>query len=319
MEKAKRIISGLIIGIVGYVIFALLVHIGALNEYFVQLMMIIGINIILAVSLNLVLGFTGQFTLGHAGFMSVGGYTAAVLTLIFNVPFLLALLIGGAMASLFGLVIGIPTLRLKGDYLAVTTLGFGEIIRVMIVNIDYLGGARGFPGIPKMTTFLWVYVFAIVSVIIISNIIKSTHGRAMISIREDEIAAESIGINTTKYKVHAFVIAAFFAGLAGGLYAHYFRYLDPGSFNFSRSFEMVTYVVAGGMGSLSGSVIAAILLTLLPEGLRFLGLQQYRMFIFSILLLLLMLFRPQGLLGNKEVSFNIFNKISLKKKFGGNK
>ncbi|MFZ5968075.1 MAG: branched-chain amino acid ABC transporter permease [Bacillota bacterium] len=289
-----------------YLILMGLMNTGILNNYYIQILIVFGINIILAVSLNLVLGFTGQLALGHAGFMSVGGYTAAILTMKLGLPFPLVLIAGGMLAALFGFLIGMPILRLKGDYLTITTLGFGEIIRVIIVNLDFLGGPRGLPGIPKKTTFTIVYLITILSVMVIYNIINSSQGRAMKSIREDEIASEAMGINTTSYKLKAFVIASFFAGVAGGLYAHYFMFLDPSSFNFLKSTEILTFVVLGGMGSLSGSILAAGVLTYLPELLR--SFSEYRMIIYSASLIMLMLFRPQGLLGTKELSFDMFKK-----------
>jgi len=301
-----------------YAILAFLIETKILNDFYVQVLMIIGINIILACSLNLVIGFTGQLALGHAGFMSVGAYTAAVLTMNFHVPFLIAMICGGLMAAAFGLAIGIPTLRLKGDYLAITTLGFGEIIRVFIVNIDYLGGPRGLPGIEKHTNYTWVFVITVLSVLAIRFIINSSHGRAMISVREDEIAAEAMGINTTKYKVAAFAIAAFFAGIGGGLYAHLVRFVDPLTFNFLKSIDYVVFVVAGGMGSLTGSIVGATALTLLPEALRLLSLAKYRMLVYAVLLLILMLFRPQGLFGSKEISLKVFSGLGLKRA-GGDK
>lgn len=277
-----------------------LISLDILNSYYSQILVIVGINIILAVSLNLVIGYTGQLALGHAGFMSVGGYAAAILTLKLHLPFPVVLILGGLVAALFGFLIGIPTLRLKGDYLAITTLGFGEIIRVAVVNIDALGGARGLAGIPKKTNFAIVFFITFAIIIIAYNLIRSSYGRAMISIREDEIAAEAMGVNTTRYKIIAFVMASFFAGIAGGLYAHYFMFLDPKSFDFLKSFEILTFVVFGGMGSLSGCILSATILTTLPEALR--PIAEYRMVIYSASLVLLMIFRPEGLLGTKEIS-----------------
>lgn len=283
-----------------------LISLEILNNYYTQILIVICINIILAVGLNMIIGFTGQLALGHAGFMSVGGYAAAILTLKLHLPFPIVLLAGGVVAAFFGLLIGIPTLRLKGDYLAISTLGFGEIIRVLIVNIDALGGARGLAGIPKKTNFAIVFFVTVGIILIIRNVMTSSHGRAMLSVREDEIAAEAMGINTTKYKIMAFVMAAFFAGIAGGLYAHYFMFLDPKSFDFLKSTEILTFVVLGGMGSLSGCVLATGVLTILPEALR--SISEYRMVIYSASLILLMIFRPQGLLGTKELSsLKIFN------------
>lgn len=300
-----------------YGIFYVLREQDILNPYYVQILILIGINIILAISLNLVIGFTGQLALGHAGFMSIGGYAAAFLSLKYNLPFPVVLIAGGLTASLAGYLIGLPILKLKGDYLAITTLGFGEIIRVLIVNMDFIGGPRGLSGIPKHTTFEWVYIITILTVLIIYNIINSSHGRAMISVRDDEIAAEAMGINTTKYKTLAFVIAAFFAGVAGGLYAHYFMFLDPKSFDFLKSMEIVTFVVFGGLGSLTGSIFSSAILTALPEALR--EFANYRMVIYAVSLVILMLLRPQGLMGTKELSLKPVKKLFNKSKIRGEK
>ena len=293
----------------------------AMNPYFFQVLILIGINIILAVSLNLVNGFTGQFSIGHAGFMAVGAYTSAMFSMgpgkamlaalaAAGLPvavtqgavLLVALLLGGALAAVFGWVVGLPSLRLRGDYLAIVTLGFGEIIRVLILNIDAVGGARGLPGIPHWADFFWVFLGVAVVLALARNLAHSTHGRAMFAIRDDEIAAEALGVDTTRYKVAAFVIGAFFAGVAGGLFAHYLSYLNPNTFTFLKSIEIIAMVVLGGMGSLSGSVLAAILLTLLPEVLR--PVKDYRMVIYSLLLIVLMITRPQGLLGTRELSLS---------------
>jgi branched-chain amino acid transport system permease protein len=209
--------------------------------------------------------------------------------------FFLALVCGGVVASIFGLLVGIPSLRLKGDYLAITTLGFGEIIRVIIQNLDFLGAARGFTGIAKMSNFFWVYASAAVLIFLTHNLIHSTYGKGFLAVRDDEIAAEAIGINATRYKVIAFVAGAFFAGIAGGLYAHFVTYINPSQFGFLRSFEIVVMVVVGGMGSIVGVILAAILLTILPEALR--AIAQYRMVIYALLLIVIMISRPQGLFG----------------------
>jgi branched-chain amino acid transport system permease protein len=296
-------------------------HIG---PYEYDIILSIGINIILAVSLNLVNGYTGQFSLGHAGFMSVGAYSAACFTtyglfilnflgrlgsfLSVSIFFGLALLIGGLAAGLTGLLVGIPSLRLKGDYLAIVTLGFGEIIKVVIENVDALGGARGFSVPAAYTNLFWVYAMAAVTIYVVLNLVNSTYGRGFLTVRDDEIAAEAMGINTTKYKVLAFSLAAFFAGIAGGLYAHFKQYINPEGFNFLKSVDIVTMVILGGMGSTAGVVIAAILLTILPEALRTLAdspalphwlgpLLANRMIPYSLLLIILMLTRPQGLFG----------------------
>jgi branched-chain amino acid transport system permease protein len=279
-----------------------------LNRYYSRIIILICINVILAISLNLVIGVTGQLTLGHAGFMSIGAYAASMLTLQMNMPFPMALLFGGIFAGIIGLLIGIPTLRLKGDYLAITTLGFGEIIRVVITNIDQLGGGRGLSGIPPKTNFAWVFFIMVFTILIIYNIARSSQGRAMMSVREDEIAAEAMGINTTKYKIMAFVTGSFFAGIAGGLFAHYLMYIKPEQFNFLKSVDIVTYVVMGGMGSLTGSALSTSILTMLPEALRFLN--DYRMIIYPLALIVIMRFRPQGLMGTKELSMRMIDKFS---------
>jgi len=289
----------------------------AMNPYYFQILMLVGINIVLAVSLNLVNGFTGQFSIGHAGFMAVGAYTSAMFTLELGAPLvaswhgvpppvahgfalLMALLAGGLLAAAAGWLVGLPSLRLRGDYLAIVTLGFGEIIRVLILNIDAIGAARGLPGIPQYATFFWVYGSVVAVIVLARHLAQSTHGRALFAIRDDEVAAEALGVDTTRYKVLAFVLGAFFAGVAGGLFAHFLSYLNPSSFTFLKSIEVIAMVVLGGMGSISGSVIAAVVLTLLPEVLR--PVKEYRMVIYSLILIVLMITRPQGLLGTRELS-----------------
>lgn len=293
-----------------------------LNPYYARILMLAGINVILAVSLNLINGFTGQFSLGHAGFMAIGGYVSAYLSLRFGATLialaggtpdapslvgsalvlLVGLAAGAALAALAGLAIGVPTLRLKGDYLAIATLGFGEIIRVVFLNIEAVGGARGLPGIPPYANFFWVFLFVVLALVFHWNLVRSRHGRALLSVREDEIAAESLGIPTTRYKVVAFTIGAAFAGVAGGLFAHYNTYLHTNMFTFVRSIEVVTMVVLGGMGSITGSILAAVILTVLPEALR--GIKEYRMVIYSVLLIVLMISRPQGIFGMKELDLS---------------
>ena len=269
-----------------------------------SMLMDVGIAIIMATSLNLTTGMLGQLALGHAGFMAIGAYTAALVTKHMAVDialsFPLGLIAGGLMAAAFGIVIGVPALRLKGDYLAIITLGFGEIIRVIINNLPFTGGAMGLIGINRATTFSYVYVVMVLIVISLFTLGRSRHGRAIISIRENEVAAESTGIPTTRYKIFAFTLAAFFAGIAGGLYAHKMGTLSPATFDFNKSIEYLVMVVLGGMGSLTGSIVAATVLTMLPEMLRFLA--DWRMLIYSIVLILMMLFRPKGLLGTLEFS-----------------
>ena len=298
--KIHRSIWILVAAIVASGIFTLFEK--SINAYYFQILIYIGINIILASSLNLINGFAGQFSLGHAGFMAVGAYTAAVTTSalglqrgeIWSLPgFLLALVFGGLMAALFGLMVGIPTLRLKGDYLAITTLGFGEIIRVIVQNLDFLGGARGYTGIPKLANSFWVFSTVAAVIFLIANLINSTYGKSFLAVRDDEIAAEAVGISSTRVKVVAFITGAFFAGIAGGLYAHFVTYINPQQFSFLKSFEIVVMVIIGGMGSIIGVVLSAILLTILPEALR--SVSQYRMVIYSLLLVIIMITRPQGL------------------------
>jgi len=272
------------------------------NRYYLGIAVDVGVNIILAVSLNLINGHTGQFSLGHAGFMAVGGYTAAKLTLVFGaaVPpamqpllFLAAILLGGTVAAVAGLAVGIPSLRLRGDYLAIVTLGFGEIIRVIFQTSEFFGAATGLTGITKMTTLGWAWAFAAITVYVVACIVNSTYGRGFIAVHDDEIAASAMGINPTRYKVTAFVIGAFFAGIAGALYAHHKLVLKPDGFDFVKSIEIVVMVILGGMGRTAGVILAAIILTILPELLR--PVAEYRMIIYSLLIIALMLTRPQGL------------------------
>ena len=286
------------------IVFSFLVSLFArqINAYWLFISYDIGINIILAVSLNLINGHTGQFSLGHAGFMAVGAYTAAKISIVFSdkipaqltpVLFLAALLAGGLLAALAGLAVGVPTLRLRGDYLAIVTLGFGEIIRVILENMDSVGGASGLKDIPHLTTFFWAWSFAAITVFVVTSIVNSTYGRGFIAVHDDEIAASSIGVNPVRYKVTAFVFGAFFAGIAGGLYAHHKQFLSPTGFDFLKSIDIVMMVILGGMGRTAGVIVAAILLTLLPEFLR--GFAEYRMILYALLIILLMILRPQGL------------------------
>ena len=289
-----------------YGLLMLIVGSGLLNRYQINQLIPIGYNIILAVSLNLAAGYLGQLPLGHAGFMAVGAYTSALFTLNTSLPggieFPISLVLGGLAAGVCGILIGLPALRLRGDYLAIITLGFGEIIRVIIRNLGFTGGATGLRGIDKYTSVTSVFIVIVIAIYVIKAIMNSRHGRAILSIREDEIAAESCGIPTTRYKVTAFAISAMFAGVAGGLYAHYIGILDPNNFGFMNSIEILVMVVLGGMGSMVGSVISASALTILPEALR--GFEDYRMIAYSLLLVAVMIFRPKGLFGSRDFSFN---------------
>ena len=295
-----------LIAVVGlYIVFSLLIDGGVLSRSNKSTLLDVGIAIIMATSLNLTTGFLGQLALGHAGFMAIGAYTAAIITKSMTtvdiaISFPLGLIAGGLVAAVFGLVIGVPVLRLKGDYLAIITLGFGEIIRVILNNLSITGGAMGLIGIKRATNFTYVYVIMVLIVACLFTLARSRHGRAILSIRENEVAAESTGIPTTRYKIFAFTLAAFFAGIGGGLYAHKMGTLSPATFDFNKSIEYLVMVVLGGMGSITGSVVAAAVLTLLPEVLRFLS--DWRMLIYSVVLILMMLFRPKGLLGTAEFS-----------------
>jgi branched-chain amino acid transport system permease protein len=283
-----------------------------MDPYFLRIVVLIGLNIILATSLNLINGITGQFSLGHAGFMALGAYVTGAAMHRFNPAnpvigqlwLVGLLLVGGIVAAVAGLIIGIPTLRLTGDYLAIATLGFGEIIYVIINSTDQIGpfeigGASGLHGIPIHTTFFWTYACVIVCVVCVWRLAYSTKGLAFRAVREDEIAASAMGVDTTYHKVAAFVIGAFFAGVAGGLYASYEGNLAPEYFRFTKSIEIVVMVVLGGSGSITGCILAAVVLTFAPEFLRFFS--DWRMVIYSLVLILMMLIRPEGLLGNREI------------------
>ena len=329
MEKKQKRIPMPLRYLINTVLFAAFLFLGNLliNEHIIstylsKVIVLIGINIILAVSLNIATGYLGQLPLGHAGFMAVGAYAGGIFMKAVPVqamlkagdtagaiPYiLLALLISAIVAGIFGIIIGIPALRLRGDYLAIITLGFGEIIRVILTNIDsvlgfdFTYGAAGLKRIPKYSTFTLVFICVVVCCYIIHTIMKSRHGRAILSIREDEIASESVGIQTTYYKTFAFVISAMMAGIAGCLYAGYLGSLYPSTFRFMKSIEILVMVVLGGMGSMLGSILSAIVLTILPELLR--SFSDYRMVVYSLALVVMMIFRPKGLLGSYDFSLS---------------
>ncbi|AHV96081.1 ABC transporter [Paenibacillus sabinae T27] len=306
----KKFWLGIIAAVALYGVVQVLLTTGGLDDVQESMLLLICVNVILAVSLNLINGITGQFSIGHAGFMSVGAYTSAILTLDYDVPFIFAILAGGILAAICGVLIGMPTLRLKGDYLAIATLGFGEIIRIVLLNTEYVGGASGLSGIPAKSTWTIMFFFMLITIVLINNFIRSTHGRACLAIRENEIAAEAMGINTTLYKVIAFTIGALFAGIAGGLSAHTFYVITPGSFNFLKSFEILVMVVLGGLGSTAGSIVGAVFVTLLYTYLR--DFPEWRMIIYSIVLILMMIFRPGGLLGSTKFSLKKLGKKEAK-------
>lgn len=319
----KRIIRKLLpIAVItlSYFIIVYLRSMGIVNNYYIQILMYVGINIIMTASLNLVNGFTGQFCIGHAGFMSLGAYGASIITtLIFggaNVTgimqtpiFLLGLMAGGLVAGAIGFLIGLPTLKLKGDYLAIVTLAFGEIVRAFLRLIQPIGGARGMIGIPMWGTLAWVFAITTVVLYFCRNIIYSKFGRAFVAIRDNEIAADTMGINTTRYKIISFVFAAFLAGVAGGLYAHVVGFIQPDTFGFVKSADYLVYLYAGGIGSFTGSILGASILTIIPEALRFLA--NWRIVIYSLTLIIIMLYRPTGIFGGREISALKIKRSSL--------
>jgi branched-chain amino acid transport system permease protein len=292
-----------------YIIVKVFISVGIIDSYLQATLTTICINIILAASLNLITGFTGQFSLGHAGFMSIGAYACALTTLRMSTTsgFLIGTLIGAVAASIIGFLVGLPTLRLKGDYLAIATLGLSEIIKVIFINMDKVtNGAAGLSFIPRLVNWNWLFIYTVCVLLLITNFIKSTHGRACIAIREDEIAAEAMGIHSTKYKVTAFTIGAFCAGIAGAMYSSFFSYIDPNLFGFAKSIDVLVIVVFGGLGSTSGSVLAAIVLALISTYLS--TFSELRMVLYALLLIIIMLFRPQGLLGTRELSLSMFRR-----------
>jgi len=263
--------------------------------YVLTIGLFVGINLIMALGLNLITGVTGQLSIGHAAFMSIGAYASAIATVNYHIPFLMGVLIGGLVAGLIGIIIGFPTLRLTGDYLAIATLGFAEIVRVVFTNLKITNGAVGFLGIEGDTTFPIVMTLAVLVICAMVWLENSRNGRAMLAIREDEVAASAVGINTTLYKIQAFAIGSFCAGVGGALFAHTTTFIQPTDFGFLKSVDILSIVVLGGLGSIPGTIIGAIVLTAAPEVLR--PLSNYRMMVYGILLIVIMIFRPYGLMG----------------------
>jgi branched-chain amino acid transport system permease protein len=323
--------------LVGFALLALFSPFVSHDTHGGHIALMVAVNIVAAVGLNLINGHTGQFSLGHAGFMAAGAYAAALVTMklgpaagetasfvVRHGVFGLALVTGGAVAAVCGFAIGLPTLRLRGDYLAIVTLGFAEIIRVVVENSDTLGRARGLNGIAPYTDCFWAYGAALVAVYITGSLVNSTYGRGFLAVRDDEIAAGAMGVNTTRCKVTAFVFGAFFAGVAGALYAHLTQTISPEAFGLDRTVDIVVMVILGGMGNTFGVVFAAILLTVLPEGMRYLaGIESLpepvrefarnRMLLYAALLIVFMLLRPQGLFGG----WNVFEKLGRRFARGG--
>lgn len=283
-----------------------------LPPYLLMIGLFIGINLIMALGLNLITGVTGQLSLGHAAFMSIGAYASAIATVNYHVPFLGGVLIGGLVACLFGIVIGFPTLRLTGDYLAIATLGFAEIVRVQFTNMKITNGAIGFLGIQGSTTFPIVMTIAVITIVLMVWLENSRNGRAMLAIREDEVASSAVGINTTLYKIQAFAIGAFCAGVGGALFAHTTTFIQPTDFGFMKSVDILSIVVLGGLGSIPGTIIGAIVLTAAPEILR--PLANYRMMVYGVLLVIIMIFRPYGLLGGVNLRQAVRRAFMLTKK-----
>lgn len=287
-----------------FTLITLMMNVGILGSYHQITLYNICINIILAVSLNLIIGICGQFSLGHAGFMCIGAYSAAIVVRSMGnmMGFGLGILAGLIISSIAALIVSIPTLRLRGDYLAIATLGFAEIIRIAVLNMDITNGAAGLTGIPKLTTWPLLFVLMVISVVIVTNFGRSRQGRACISVREDEIASEAMGINTTRYKTTVFVVGAMLASVAGALYACNFYVIKPDLFTFNKSIDILVMVVFGGMGSITGSVIAAVFIGILNTVLQ--SFASLRMIIYGVVLVAIMIFRPSGLLGTKEFTFS---------------
>jgi branched-chain amino acid transport system permease protein len=296
-----------------------------LNSYIVQLIMFVCINIVMTVSLGVINGFTGQFSIGHAGFMAIGAYVAVFFTtIIFQMTglsapqrllgyplFFIAVGIGGIFAAVAGFLIGLPTLRLKGDYLAIVTMAFGEVIRTIIRVSEPLGGPRGVGGLPAYTNFTIVFGFSVMSVWLMRNFLFSTYGRASRAIRDNEVAAEIMGVDSTRQKVLVFSLSAFFAGCCGGFYAHILQYIHPDNFTFFKSLEYLIYLYIGGANSIGGAISGAVIFTFMPELLR--QLQTWRMVIYSMALVLVMIFRPDGILGDREFPFMYHQRMRIKR------
>lgn len=283
-----------------------------LSWYYLKgIIMLAGIYLLPVLGLSLLTGFTGLFSFGHAGFMAIGGYTTAFMMMKLKVPFIPAILMGGLFAAFFSFIIGKLTLKLKGDYFCIATLGFGEAIRLLLDNIQYFGGARGWPGLPLKTTLITVIIIDIIAVILLRNIIRSRHGRNMIAVREEELASSIIGIDTFKYKMISLVISAFYAGVGGGLLGTYLGFLQPKIFSLTRSTELTIIVIFGGLGSLTGSVVGTILLIALPEILR--SFANWRLVVYGVIVVFIMIARPEGLMGGKELSFDVLRNLFRKR------
>ncbi len=315
----KNMLIPLMFALAAIFIPGILIQYYIIDAYTAQILTLAAINTIMAISVNIICGITGQLSLGQAGFMAIGAYSCIIFTQNFGIPMYVSIVLAGLFTALASILIGFPTLKLKGDYLAIVTLGFGEIIRVLLVNLkDLTGGPNGIrfedPQAVNMTlnsSLAWyvIIIALVIIIILLQNFLRSTYGRAILAVREDETAASSSGINAFRYKMVGFVVASFVAGIGGALYAPFLSFIKPELASFNRSIDYLIFVVLGGMGSITGSVIAAFTLTFLQEFLRFL--QDFRLIIYPIILILVMLFRPQGLLGMKELSFvNMCNTVT---------
>ncbi|WP_035379140.1 branched-chain amino acid ABC transporter permease [Fervidicella metallireducens] len=282
-----------------------------LSWYYLKgILTLAGIYMLPVLGLSLLTGFTGLFSFGHAGFMAIGGYTTAVMMTKLKIPFIPSLLIGGFTASFVSYLIGKLTLKLKGDYFCIATLGFGEAIRLILENVQYFGGARGWPGLPLKTNFITVVVIDIIAILIIRNVIYSRHGRNMIAVREEELASQVVGISLFKYKMTSLMISAFYAGVGGGLLGTYLGFLQPKIFSLVRSTELTIIVIFGGLGSITGSVAGAIVLVALPEILR--SFANWRLVVYGAAVVFIMIARPEGLMGGKELSFSAIKNLLRK-------
>lgn len=290
-----------------------------MDMYVEGILILAGINLMAVLGLSLLTGFTGLFSFGHAAFMAIGGYAAAFFTVNMHWPFIPALLAGGIVAGLMSAVIGKLTLNLKGDYFCIATLGFGEAIRLILDNVQVFGGARGWPGIPAYTSLVNVVCVNVVAIFILANLIRSKHGRNMIAIREEELASQITGINVFKYKLISLMISATYAGIAGGLMAHYMTFLQPKMFSMVKSTELIIIVIFGGLGSISGSVLGAVVLTALPEVLR--AFSSWRLVVYGLAVIIIMITRPEGLMGGVELTPKTVKRwyASIKSKLQGKK
>ena len=299
-----------------YIVVTVMIQTGNASRHMQSLLVPICVNVVLAVSLNLVIGFLGELSLGHAAFMSVGAYTGGLLAIYIKnafpqipvaVRFPVSILAGGIVAAIFGAIVCVVVLRLKGDYLAIVTLAFGEILRSIIINLDFTGGPSGLKGVPQNASFTYGIILVFMVLFVINNLAKSKHGRAIQALRDNTIAATSVGINATKYKLMVFAIAAFFAGMAGALYSHNYSIINAGTFDYNKSIEILVMVVLGGIGSVRGSVIAGALIAVIPEMLR--SLQDYRMLIYAIVLIVMMLFTSNETLKLQVAKYNPANYV----------